>query len=161
MTGPPTARHPLDPRGSGAHLPADPDELVDRQRLARLAAWIIDQWSATLDSRGYVYAVQVLDDGPVKIGMTYDPLARLADLQHASPYPLAIRAVMLGWAEAERRILMRWALHRIRGEWFEAAAAAPLIAFVRGAGIAQVIAFENGETNASFLANTLPFGTQR
>ena len=152
------ARHPG--YGVGAHLPETPDDLVDKQRLTRLAGWMLDHWAATLDSRGYVYAVQELVDGPVKIGMSYDPRARLADLQHASPYPLAIRAVMLGWAETERRILTRWASQRIRGEWFEAEAAAPLIAFVRGAGIAQVIAFDNGETNASFLANTLPFGQQ-
>lgn len=145
-----------------AFLPEDPDELVNKQRITRLADWMLDYWWKTLlvhgTGRGYVYAVQAVSGGPVKIGMTYAPLRRLAGLQDGSPARLVIRAVMLGWSVTERRIHDRWAGHRLNGEWFDEAAAPPLIAFVRGAGIAQVIEFRAGETNTSFLANTLPFG---
>ena len=157
MSTAPIARHPLDPRGRGAHLPADPDVLVSRERLTRLADWMISYWSASRGPRGYIYAVQPRDGGPVKIGMTHDPLSRLAGLQDGNPHRLVIRAIMLGWGDTERRIHRLWKDHRLRGEWFDHEHAAALIAFVRGAGIAQVSAFEEGETNTSFLANTLPF----
>ena len=58
-------------------------------------------------------------DGPVKIGMAVDPLARLSGLQSANPRELAILAIAKGGRQAELRYHWRFRAIRIRGEWFE------------------------------------------
>jgi hypothetical protein len=91
-----------------------------------------------------VYVVQVvLDDevpGPVKIGTTGDPKARLRKIQWGCPWPVALRAIVRGrdlreitkgsvwereallsgrWATAAESVLhARFASSRMQGEWF-------------------------------------------
>jgi hypothetical protein len=66
-----------------------------------------------------IYAIQVGDDGPVKIGRGKNPTARLADLQVGSPFPLRLVA-QCSWHDQNETIIH----HHLResymqGEWFE------------------------------------------
>lgn len=68
---------------------------------------------------GYVYFIQAFSGGPIKIGYSENPKARLASIQ-TSHYE---RLDLVGVVRAERRLEQR--LHedlsewRLSGEWFE------------------------------------------
>ena len=66
----------------------------------------------------FVYFIQSLEGGPVKIGFALRPDRRLASLQIDNPQEMCIRAVALGGSVAERLLHNHFAEHRIRGEWF-------------------------------------------
>jgi len=74
----------------------------------------------------YVYAIAVLQSGvpckPVKIGMSYQPMARLRDLQVGSPVPLVIVGMLLTpdrsvARDAERFIHTCHPDQSLHGEW--------------------------------------------
>lgn len=67
---------------------------------------------------GYVYAVQMGGDGPIKIGWSANPQRRLAGLQCSSPYTLVVRGIWPGMPNDEARLHERLSAHRMRGEWF-------------------------------------------
>lgn len=68
---------------------------------------------------GYVYFIQRVDGGPIKIGRTNQhPDRRLTGLQIASPVALRLLALAVGGDVAERNLHARFASHRLRGEWF-------------------------------------------
>lgn len=68
-----------------------------------------------------VYFIQSLGPGsPIKIGVTKDPRARLAQLQTASPYPLSLIGVIpKSGRRVEADLHRRFGEYRITGEWFE------------------------------------------
>jgi hypothetical protein len=66
---------------------------------------------------------------PIKIGMARDPWARLATLQIANPYDLQLIATAVAPFLAEELLHKRFAVSRIRGEWFEPSAA--LLQFIK------------------------------
>lgn len=76
---------------------------------------------ASYDTKGYVYFVQAVDNGPVKIGWTKDhPDRRLKEIRMLSP----VRVVPLGvirwysrWREGSAHL--RFGAFRLHGEWFE------------------------------------------
>ena len=72
--------------------------------------------------KGYVYVIGWSRFGPVKIGRSTSPKARLASLQSAIPQTLRIYgAVRLDCcAVMEARCHALLAKSRIRGEWFDA-----------------------------------------
>lgn len=71
-------------------------------------------------SAEYVYFLQALIGGPVKIGKAADPTARLEYFQRAYPYHLQILGVIAGGADhLERELHRRFAASRLLGEWFE------------------------------------------
>lgn len=57
--------------------------------------------------------------GPIKIGCASDPVARLAQLQTASPYPLSLIGYVPGGEKLERELHQKYAHLRLRGEWFD------------------------------------------
>src|SRR5688572_16958214 len=63
-----------------------------------------------------VYFIQVGDDGPVKIGQSADPIARLASLQTAHYEQLHLRGLAL--EQSEDDLHQRFAGHALNGEWF-------------------------------------------
>lgn len=66
-----------------------------------------------------LYAIQVGEDGPVKLGVTTrDPVPRLKDLQTSHHEQLHLRAAWDGDAVDERRLHRRFAGARLKGEWF-------------------------------------------
>lgn len=71
-----------------------------------------------LSGGGYVYFIQGVDGGRVKIGWAKRPASRLRELQTGSPVALRIVAVMPGSREDERTHHRRFERHRCYGEWF-------------------------------------------
>lgn len=65
-----------------------------------------------------VYFIQAGDVGPVKIGSSRAPWSRLATFQIANAAELKMLGVMAALREDEKHILLRFARHWIRGEWF-------------------------------------------
>lgn len=66
-----------------------------------------------------LYAIQVGNDGPVKLGVTTrDPKTRLRALQTSHHSKLHLRATWPGDAADERTIHRRFADIRLHGEWF-------------------------------------------
>lgn len=62
-------------------------------------------------------------DGPIKIGTTCDIELRISRLQTGCPAPLKVFALVEGGASLEAEYHMRFATHRMHGEWFEFCAA--------------------------------------
>ncbi len=57
-------------------------------------------------------------DGPIKIGMSVNPTARLRGLQTAYPYELRILAISEGGGVGELAYHRQFSAHRLHGEWF-------------------------------------------
>lgn len=73
-----------------------------------------------------VYFIQRGGDGPIKIGFSKNPTARLAQLQASVPEPLRLLAVeydLWGGKSLEQRLHKRFKEHRLSGEWFSPAPA--------------------------------------
>lgn len=83
--------------------------------------------------RNFVYFIQQGTDGPIKIGSSVDPQARLRALQTANPHPLRLLAKAPGDVRDERALHERFSEHRINGclEWFSPAP--DLLAHIRHA----------------------------
>lgn len=88
--------------------------------------------AARVDS--WVYFVQATTGGPVKIGRSSSPQARVASLQTANAAELRIVAMMPGGATVERAMHATFAADRVRpgGEWFNPSPT--LAAFVKELG---------------------------
>jgi len=65
-----------------------------------------------------LYAIQVGTEGPVKLGTSADPLARLRALQTSHYLRLHLRAVWQGDRTDEQALHGRFADARLHGEWF-------------------------------------------
>jgi hypothetical protein len=66
-----------------------------------------------------VYMVQAGDEfGPVKIGHGVDPVSRLENHQTGNHLELKLLRTFVGGVEEEAALHDRFALFRIRGEWF-------------------------------------------
>jgi hypothetical protein len=78
-------------------------------------------WRETFppDRRNSLYAIQMGDDGPVKIGIATKPWERLATLQTASPARLRGLAAWPGSVEKEAALHEIFAEDRLEGEWFK------------------------------------------
>ena len=76
------------------------------------------QGSVAQQRRGYVYFIQSGDDGPIKVGFSYDVYRRLVALQTANPTTLRVIAWFTGTEADEHATHSRLNQHRIRGEWF-------------------------------------------
>ena len=68
---------------------------------------------------GFIYFVQQGDDGPVKIGWSYDPKNRIDQLQTANPAKLCLLGSYPGSEGDERELHKSLSKHRVRGEWFK------------------------------------------
>jgi len=71
----------------------------------------------------YVYFVQAISGGPIKIGTTLDLEARLRELQCGNPEKLRYIGTVEGDLKTERALHKKLSAHRIRGEWFHPVAA--------------------------------------
>lgn len=78
----------------------------------------VEPLPALLKRKGWVYFIQARTGGPVKIGFSYSPSHRLADLQIGCPVRLQIIAKIPGTDEVERELHRELAKDRSHGEWF-------------------------------------------
>jgi hypothetical protein len=67
----------------------------------------------------FIYFIQGVDGGPVKIGRSVDVERRLAEMQKDSPVRLVVRETLRGGAADEHRLQKQFTANRIHGEWFE------------------------------------------
>lgn len=80
-------------------------------------------------SKPSVYFIQEKDNGPIKIGYSDNPLARLSDLQVGNPRELTLLGHIYGGPEIELMLQTKFVEHKIRGEWFHPSEA--IIDFIR------------------------------
>jgi len=71
--------------------------------------------------RCYVYAVESMPTGAIKIGRALNVRHRLKSLQVSTPDELRERGRIRGTHELEERLHLALAEHNIRGEWFRPA----------------------------------------
>lgn len=71
-----------------------------------------------MKSASFVYFIQVIGGGPIKIGCSRDPYNRLVSMLAWSPYPLEIVATADGDYVTEGQLHHRFRRHRMQGEWF-------------------------------------------
>jgi hypothetical protein len=74
--------------------------------------------SVSTPAKCIVYFIQAGENGPVKIGYTYEPEKRLIAMQGNHYEMLRILRVVPGNRYGERRLHQHFAHLRIRGEWF-------------------------------------------
>jgi hypothetical protein len=68
-----------------------------------------------------IYAIQVGEDGPIKVGATANLQRRLSNLQCSSPTPLRLVDSLPFQKGLERRLHNHLRGHHVRGEWFRSA----------------------------------------
>lgn len=71
-----------------------------------------------------------MPNAPIKIGISFHPEARLAEMQKVSPARLVMLRVRQGGRTAERRYHEMFAADRLHGEWFKRSE--PLMDLIRG-----------------------------
>jgi hypothetical protein len=69
---------------------------------------------------GWIYFIQSVTNGPIKIGFSKNVKERIEDIQCGSPAKLTVLAVHPGTRWGEQRLHKQFATDRIRagGEWF-------------------------------------------
>lgn len=67
----------------------------------------------------YVYFLQAFDGGPIKIGRSRTPEARLRAIQGNSPVPLDLICKIPGDEVVEQTLHRVFASGRLHGEWFD------------------------------------------
>ncbi len=84
------------------------------------------------DGKEFVYFIQPLGGGPVKIGRTTNVLRRLNTIQSNSPVPLKILRVLEGGHEQESALHIKFKDDRLWGEWFSQGAVLPYVRSLEG-----------------------------
>jgi hypothetical protein len=77
---------------------------------------------------GYVYFVQSVSGGPIKIGTSRDVAARMRALEAAAGSLLTVLTVIPGGRSAEACLHRQFAADRVHGEWFHPSV--PLLALI-------------------------------
>jgi hypothetical protein len=106
----------------------DGDEAVDVNRLDPLNTKARTRRERRDARWAFVYFIQVVPDGPIKIGCAHDVIARLIDLQIGNHCELRLLTTMWGGSNQEAALHRRFAEHSRRGEWFHPAP--ELLAFI-------------------------------
>jgi hypothetical protein len=65
-----------------------------------------------------VYFAQIRGNGPIKIGMSDDPIGRIQNLQQSCPFKINLLLAIPGGMLLERELHKEFEHCRIRGEWF-------------------------------------------
>jgi hypothetical protein len=64
----------------------------------------------------YVYFIQHSIDGPIKIGVSSNPLSRRDEMQTGNPFPLRILLLIPGGYDLEWELHQKFSRHRISGD---------------------------------------------
>lgn len=76
------------------------------------------RWNRGPFDKGHLYFIGA-DIGPIKIGHSCNPAARLRGLQTSSPHKLRLLAVLEDGGHEEADYHQLFAKHRLHGEWFK------------------------------------------
>ncbi len=68
----------------------------------------------------FVYFIQSVEGGPIKIGQAANPADRLKNLQLGCPVQLRILGIVEGGLMMEKSLHRQFAQYRMHGEWFDA-----------------------------------------
>lgn len=71
--------------------------------------------------RTLVYVVQIMPDGPVKIGCAENVVRRLGQMKVDCPFPIRVLSILDGGYPLESRLHELFKSKRVGGEWFEPA----------------------------------------
>ena len=71
-----------------------------------------------LNEPTFIYFVQQDKGGPIKIGVSQEPAARLSQLQVGNPDSLNLLATVLSDTKTEQQLHQVFSKDSIRGEWF-------------------------------------------
>lgn len=71
-----------------------------------------------LANPSFVYFIGEPDNGPVKIGVAKDPIARVRGMQTGNPRRLRIEHVLIGDRDTEQLLHEMWESDRLTAEWF-------------------------------------------
>lgn len=66
-----------------------------------------------------IYFIQQGNDGPIKIGITWDVKKRFDHMKTFSPHPLRILAIINGDSKKERLLHQKFKKEWLQGEWFK------------------------------------------
>lgn len=66
----------------------------------------------------FIYFLQGVNGGPIKIGRADNPIQRRTEMQVGSPVILVLRRAVVGHPDDEKRIHEIFAKYRMHGEWF-------------------------------------------
>lgn len=94
-----------------------------------------------------IYFIEAVGTDWVKIGQSGNPADRFRDLQVASPHELKFMLVAEGSGREELRLHSILRFHRVRGEWFERSAVAPVVRLIRRKGMACLADLERLQIN--------------
>lgn len=75
--------------------------------------------STPLSDHSFVYFIQAGISGPIKIGVTGNPLQRLGQLQTGNAENLRILAIHPGTVGLERALHRYFAPYQLKNEWFD------------------------------------------
>lgn len=98
--------------GEAAHCETEQEGLV---KMAELA----EQWRQSCVRWVYFIGAECRLGEPVKIGIAYNPKARLSGIQSSWPFDLRLLAMHPGGREEEKRYHAKFRHCRLRGEWFK------------------------------------------
>lgn len=70
------------------------------------------------EPKGYVYFIQGLCGGAIKVGYSVDPNKRLKELQTGYPDTLTILLMIPGTEQTEKTLHRQFESSRLKGEWF-------------------------------------------
>ena len=72
-----------------------------------------------MSNERFIYFMQIGENGPIKIGLTFKVQRRLAQAQTFNYQPITLLSSFPGSQTLETVLLKRFSRHRLRGEWFE------------------------------------------
>lgn len=67
-----------------------------------------------------IYFIQQGNDGPIKIGISWEIKKRLRDISVSSPFNPMVLALIPGNREKEKQLHRKFKKEHLRGEWFKA-----------------------------------------
>lgn len=70
------------------------------------------------DKKSFVYFVELVGQGVMKIGRAKDIASRVSSIQSSTPGEIKLLGTIPGGREVERDAHSHFAQHRARGEWF-------------------------------------------
>jgi predicted XRE-type DNA-binding protein len=78
-----------------------------------------DLMTSSVDNGSFVYLIQNVNTGNLKIGYSVNPCQRFNSLQQSTDCELKLLAFFEGTVNHEQILLSKYAEYQIRGEWFK------------------------------------------